>query len=116
MHNSKYDKNNIFKKIISKTVPANIVLEDENCMAFHDINPQAKTHVIIIPKGEFADFEDFVLCGNLSTFMHFVVKVAEKLQVTDYRLMTNKGALAGQSVFHFHMHLLAGNLSEAKLV
>lgn len=106
-----YDQANIFQKIIDKSIPADVVLEDEQCIAFRDINPQAEIHIVIIPKVQCIDFTDFVNNqDDVSYFFQFVAKVAEMLGVSDYRLIANKGFGAGQSVFHFHMHLLAGNL------
>jgi diadenosine tetraphosphate (Ap4A) HIT family hydrolase len=103
-----YNQNNIFKKIIDKHIPANIVLEDESCMAFYDITPQAKTHILIIPKLECVDFEDFLSkAKEIRYFFEFITKVVQKLGLSDYQLKTNKGRGAGQEVFHFHVHLLS---------
>ena len=101
----------IFGKVISREIPAQIVYEDEQCLAFRDINPQAPTHVLLIPKKELprladATAEDQALLGHL---MLAAVKVARQLGVEDaFRLVVNNGAHAGQSVFHLHLHLLAG--------
>ena len=101
----------IFKRIISKEIPANIVFEDDICLAFHDINPQAPTHVLIIPKQEIrslahASDADEQLLGHLLIAAR---KIAEKLQLTDgYRTVINCGRDAGQSVDHLHVHLLGG--------
>jgi histidine triad (HIT) family protein len=101
----------IFGKIINREIPANIVYEDEQCLAFRDINPQAPTHVILIPKKEVprladATSEDQALLGHL---MLVAGKIARDLGVEDaFRLVVNNGAEVGQSVFHLHLHLLAG--------
>lgn len=101
----------IFGKIISREIPADIVYEDEHCLAFRDVNPQAPTHVLLIPKKEIARLadatpEDASLLGHL---MVTAGKVARLLGVEDaFRLTVNNGAEAGQSVFHLHLHLLAG--------
>ena len=101
----------IFGKIINREIPANIVYEDEHCLAFHDVNPQAPTHVLLIPKKEIprlsdATAEDQALLGHL---MVTAAKVAQQLGVGDaFRLVTNNGAEAGQSVFHLHLHILGG--------
>ena len=101
----------LFSKIISREIPADIVYEDEHCLAFRDINPQAPTHVLLIPKKEIprladAVAEDAALLGHL---MLAAGKIARELGVADaFRLVVNNGAEAGQSVFHLHLHLLAG--------
>lgn len=106
----KYNTNNIFNKIIKKQIEANIVLEDDKCIAFYDIVPQAKTHVLIIPKLECVDFEDFLLKSqDVGYFFDFILKVANKLSLSHYQLKTNKGQKAGQEVFHFHVHLLSND-------
>lgn len=101
----------IFSKIIQREIPADIVYEDELCMAFRDVNPQAPVHVLVIPKKEIprladATDEDQVVLGHL---MIAAGKIARQLGVDNaFRLVTNNGAAAGQSVFHLHLHILAG--------
>ena len=101
----------IFGKIIRRELPADIVYEDEHCLAFRDINPQAPTHVLLIPKKEIdrlvsAKEDDQALLGHL---MLAAGKIARQLGVSDaFRLVVNNGAEAGQSVFHLHLHILAG--------
>ena len=101
----------IFTKIINREIPADIVYEDEHCLAFRDINAQAPTHVLLIPKKEMprlvdAKPEDAALLGHL---MLTANKIAQQLGVGDaFRLVVNNGADAGQSVFHLHLHILAG--------
>lgn len=101
----------LFSKIIAREIPADIVYEDELCLAFRDINPQAPTHVLLIPKRELprladAGSDDRDLLGHL---MLAAVKIARQLGVEEaFRLVVNNGAGAGQSVFHLHLHLLAG--------
>lgn len=101
----------LFGKIIRREIPADIVYEDELCLAFRDVNPQAPTHVLLIPKQEIprladAKPEDQALLGHL---MLAAGKVAKSLGVEDaFRVAINNGAEAGQSVFHLHLHLLAG--------
>jgi histidine triad (HIT) family protein len=101
----------IFGKIIRRELPADIVYEDELCLAFRDINPQAPTHVLVVPKKEIdklssADREDQALLGHL---MLAAGKVARQLGVGDaFRVVVNNGAQAGQSVFHLPLHILAG--------
>ena len=101
----------IFGKIINREIPAQIVYEDEQCLAFRDINPQAPTHVLLIPKKEIprladATQEDQALLGHL---MVTVGRVARQLGVEDaFRVVIANGADAGQTVFHLHLHLMAG--------
>ena len=101
----------IFMKIINKQIPADIVYEDDQSLAFRDINPQAPVHILIIPKKTLpmlndAGAADQELLGHL---MIVASKVAVKENVSDaFRLVLNNGAGAGQEIFHMHFHLLAG--------
>jgi len=101
----------LFGKIIRREIPANIVYEDDLCLAFRDINPQAPTHVLLVPKKEIdmlssATAEDQALLGHM---MLAAGKVARQLGAGDtFRVVVNNGAEAGQSVFHLHLHILAG--------
>jgi histidine triad (HIT) family protein len=101
----------LFKKIIDREIPAQIVYEDDLCLAFRDINPQAPTHVLLIPKKEIARLvdakpEDQALLGHLLLAAN---KIAQQLGIADaYRLVINNGEDVGQSVFHIHFHILAG--------
>lgn len=100
----------IFQKIIDRQIPAAIVHEDDRALAFRDISPQAPTHILVIPKKPLAGIsemtaEDKELIGHL---FYVAREVAQKEKLTDYRLVTNNGAGAGQSVFHLHIHLLGG--------
>ncbi|MBM3357740.1 MAG: histidine triad nucleotide-binding protein [Betaproteobacteria bacterium] len=101
----------IFGKIIRREIPADIVYEDEQCLAFRDINPQAPTHVLIIPRKEISTLGDAGV-GDRDLLGHLVLaaaKIACQLGVEKaFRLVINNGAEAGQSVFHLHLHLLAG--------
>jgi histidine triad (HIT) family protein len=101
----------IFKKIIDGEIPAKIVYEDDLCLAFHDVNPQAPTHVLVIPRKEIPAIDDVTeedepLLGHL-----FVVigKIAAQLGLDGgYRVVVNNGRDAGQEVLHLHLHLLGG--------
>ena len=101
----------IFKKIIDKEIPTDILYEDDFCIAFNDINPQAPIHILIIPKKEIpqlslSDENDCELLGKLLIAAN---KIAEDHDAKDaFRIVINNGAKAGQSVFHLHLHLLAG--------
>ena len=101
----------IFQKIIDKELPADIVYEDESCLAFKDINPVAPIHILIIPKKRIekisdSNSEDSELLGHL-----FLVagNIARDLGIEDaFRSVVNNGAGAQQTVFHLHIHLIAG--------
>ncbi len=101
----------LFTKIINREIPADIIYEDEQCLAFRDIDPKAPTHILIIPKKEIpkisgAVAEDQKLLG------HLLLKagdIARSEGVSDnFRLVVNNGESAGQTVFHLHIHLMAG--------
>ncbi len=102
----------IFKKIIDGEIPADIVYDDEDCLAFRDVNPQAPIHILVIPKKEIASLagaeeEDKRLLG------HILLKLAEiardqGLEGDGYRVVANIGRNGGQSVDHLHFHLLGG--------
>jgi histidine triad (HIT) family protein len=100
----------VFCRIVEGEAPARLVYQDEDVTAFHDRNPQAPTHILIVPNRHLRDVnqvapDDAALMGNL-----FVVarQVAEEQNLSGYRLVVNTGRSAGQSVFHLHMHLLSG--------
>lgn len=102
----------LFKKIIDREVPADIVYEDELCLAFRDINPQAPTHILLIPKKEIISMatveeEDERVLGHL---MLKASEIASDLGLAQngYRLVVNTNENAGQSVFHLHIHILGG--------
>jgi histidine triad (HIT) family protein len=101
----------IFKKIIDRELPAKIVYEDEQCLAFEDISPQAPVHLVVIPKRPIVSVDDVgeadeQIVGHLFTAMR---AIAAQLGLTNgYRVVTNCGADAGQAVMHLHFHLLAG--------
>ena len=103
----------IFQKIIDKEIPAELLHEDDFCIAFPDISPQAPVHVLIVPKKSLiklhdANNEDQALLGHL---MLVANQLATKLEVDQgYRIIINNGAKAGQSVFHLHVHLLGGRV------
>lgn len=100
----------LFCRILKKEVPSTPVFEDDSVYAFRDINPQAPTHVLIIPKKHMAGVaemgsEDEKIAGRL---VCSAKQIAASLGLTSYRLVFNQGAEAGQSVFHLHIHLLGG--------
>ena len=101
----------IFKRIIDGEIPADIVYEDELCLAFNDINPQAPTHLLVIPRKEIASLaelseEDRELAGHL---LLVIRQLAERLGLDNgYRVVCNCGPESGQEVPHLHFHVLAG--------
>jgi histidine triad (HIT) family protein len=102
---------NIFLKIIERKIPANIVYEDDRCLAFRDINPQAPVHVLIIPRQVIATHADITEAdAGLLGHLHLVAaKLANQLGIADgYRLVINCKERAGQTVPHLHFHLLGG--------
>jgi len=107
-----YDQNNIFAKIIKKEIPCKSVYEDEKVLAFYDINPQAPIHILVIPKGEYISFDDFVIKASEEDVVYFFKKVreiakAQGLSEVGYRIIANHGEKVGQVVFHFHLHILS---------
>ncbi len=102
----------LFEKIIAGDIPGDIVYEDDHCVAFRDLHPQAPTHVLVVPRkpvinvAEATD-DDAALLGRVLIAAR---NTARKLGVAEggYRLVVNNGAGAGQTVFHLHVHLLAG--------
>jgi diadenosine tetraphosphate (Ap4A) HIT family hydrolase len=108
-----YDTNNIFARILRGEIPSRKVYEDEWAFAFHDINPQAPTHILVVPKGPYCSFADFsteASDAEIAGFMRAVGKIARDLglETPGYRLLANMGAHSGQEVPHFHVHLFAG--------
>jgi len=99
----------IFTKIINGEIPCNKVLENENFLAFHDINPKAPIHILIIPKKEYKNFQetDPAIMAEMTLFIQTVAKMMG-LDEGGYRLITNNGSDGGQEVFHLHFHLLGG--------
>jgi len=101
----------VFCRIVAGKAPARVVYQDEDLTAFHDLNPQAPVHILIIPNRHIvgvdqAQPEDEAVLGKVFTVAR---RLAEEMGITDgYRLVVNNGRLAGQSVFHLHLHLLAG--------
>ncbi len=110
-----YNQGNIFAKILRGEIPCNKVYEDTYALAFHDITPAAPVHVLVIPKGEYTSFNDFIQSASpemLQGFFAAVQKVASQLHLEDagYRIISNHGPNASQSVPHFHVHILGGTI------
>lgn len=108
-----YDDNNIFARIIRGEIPAKKFYEDEQVLAFYDIAPLTPIHLLVIPKGRYISFDDFVTTASSEQISYFFIKVqaiAEQLGLTSngYRIIANHGADANQQVSHFHVHILGG--------
>ena len=108
-----YDDSNIFARILRGEIPSKRVFEDEHVLAFHDINPLAPTHILVIPKGRYVSWDDFSQNGSDSEIAAFVRAVGEiarnaGLVQTGYRLLANTGVNSGQEVPHLHVHIFAG--------
>lgn len=108
-----YDDDNIFAKILRGEIPSRKVYEDEFAYAFHDINPQAPVHVLVIPKGRYVSWADFSAKASdaeIGGFTRAVGKVAADLGLVEpgYRLLANVGLNGHQEVPHFHVHIFGG--------
>ncbi len=108
-----YDPNNVFAKILREEIPCDKIYEDEFVLAFRDVNPQAPTHVLVIPKGAYvsmADFSEAATDVEITGFFRAVGQVARDLKIENsgYRILANHGVDAHQEVPHFHVHLFAG--------
>ena len=108
-----YDDQNIFARILRGEIPCAKVYEDEHVLAFRDINPQAPTHILVIPKGAFVSWDDFSARASeeeIAGFVRAVGHVAREAgPVADgYRLLANVGPHSGQEVPHLHVHIFAG--------
>lgn len=108
-----YDDQNIFARILRGEIPNQTVYEDEWALAFHDINPQAPVHILVIPKGPYVSWDDFserASDAELAGFVRAVGKVARDLGLVapGYRLLANTGINSHQEVPHLHVHLFGG--------
>jgi histidine triad (HIT) family protein len=108
-----YEESNIFARILRAEIPAKKVYEDEHAFAFHDINPQAPVHILVIPKGPYVSWDDFsarASAGEITGFVRAVGHVAREqgLVAPGYRLLANAGQHSGQEVPHLHVHLFGG--------
>jgi histidine triad (HIT) family protein len=108
-----YDQNNIFAKIIRGEIPCHKIYEDKHVLAFNDINPQAKIHALVIPKGQYVDMEDFSKNAK-SEEIEALIKAISKVSVilgvnkSGYRYLGNNGKDAEQEVPHLHFHIFGG--------
>ena len=109
-----YDKENIFAKILRGEIPCDKIYEDEYILSFYDINPQAKMHILIIPKDPYIDVADFLQNANVQYQTNFWASVNTIIDILDLRdkgfqIKIHKGKDGGQEVFHFHLHLLSNS-------
>ncbi len=108
-----YNDDNIFAKILNKNLSTDIILENKHAIAFYDIAPQAPIHILIIPKGKYIKYDDFLDKASKDEIYHFFKLINQlvkdyDLENTGYRLIANAGRNANQEVPHLHFHLLAG--------
>ena len=112
-----YDTNNIFAKILRGEIPCDKVFENDHALAFNDISPQAKVHVLVIPKGAYTDVDDFSKNASkdeIASLMQAVVEVCKITKVSlneggnGFRLIANTGPDGSQEVPHFHYHVMGG--------
>jgi len=108
-----YDDSNIFARILRGEIPARKVYEDEHALAFHDINPQAPVHILVIPKGAYVSWDDFsarARAEEIAGFVRAVGQIAREQGLVEpgYRLLANVGANSGQEVPHLHVHIFGG--------
>ena len=109
----KYDSNNIFAKILRGEIPCSKVYEDEYSLAFKDISPQAKIHILLIPKGKYISMDDFSSNASIEEFNSFFRILGEIPRIfgidkSGYRIIANHGINSHQEVPHFHFHILGG--------
>jgi diadenosine tetraphosphate (Ap4A) HIT family hydrolase len=108
-----YDENNLFGKILRDEIPSRRIYEDEHALAFHDINPLAPTHILVIPKGPYVSWDDFSAKASdaeIVGFVRAVGKIARQQGLVEngYRLLANVGMNSGQEVPHLHVHIFGG--------
>lgn len=108
-----YDPDNIFARILRGEIPSRKVYEDEHALAFHDINPQAPLHILVIPKGAYVSWDDFSSRASAEEIAGFVracghVAREQGLVAPGYRLLANVGRNSGQEVPHLHVHIFGG--------
>lgn len=107
-----YDPDNVFAKILRGEIPCNKIYEDDFALAFHDIQPQAPVHVLVIPKGDYQNHEQFVSEASVDEIVGFARAQGEVISSLaldgGYRVIVNSGANGGQEVPHYHIHILGG--------
>lgn len=108
-----YDDSNVFAKILRGELPCKKVLETDHALAFHDIQPQAPVHVLVIPKGRYVSMDDFsanASAAEIEDFFRAVGAVARQMGVVEsgYRMLANHGRDGRQEILHFHVHVFGG--------
>ncbi len=105
-----YDRNNIFARILRGELPCKKVYEDEHALAFHDINPQAPTHILVVPREHIPSLNQAKDAGTIGRLALVAAEIAKQEGIADsgYRTVINTNREAGQTVFHIHLHLLGG--------
>lgn len=108
-----YDSDNIFARIITGEITAKKLYEDEEIMAIHDAYPVAPVHILVMPKKPYTDYSDFMDRANgeeIKNYFAGIAKLVKELDLEEgsYRLVTNRGSRSGQSIFHFHTHIIGG--------
>lgn len=98
----------IFCKIANHEIPTNPVFENDKVIAFNDLNPQAPVHILVIPKEHVASVKDVKDLSVIQDLFDAVQKIVKQKNITDFRTVINTGSEAGQTVFHLHIHILAG--------
>ncbi len=98
----------VFCKIVRGELPAKVVYEDDRVMSFHDINPQAPVHVLLIPKMHVENLKEEIPPDVAAALINGIRETVKRLGVRDYRIISNNGRGAGQEVFHLHFHIVAG--------
>ncbi|USO00542.1 MAG: HIT domain-containing protein [Alphaproteobacteria bacterium] len=105
-----YDDSNVFAKILNKEIPCSKVYEDEHTLAFKDLHPKARIHILIIPKSKCKNFSDLLNMDAqfITNFFNGVKNTIKQVNPDnlDFKLLTNNGINAGQEIFHMHFHLL----------
>ncbi len=108
-----YDDSNIFARILRGEIPSNTIYEDERVLAFHDVNPLAPTHILVIPKGPYVSWDDFSANASdeeIAGLVRAIGKIARDagLVKDGYRVLANVGPNSGQEVPHLHLHIFGG--------
>ncbi len=108
-----YDDSNVFARILRDELPCQKVYEDENVLAFHDINPLAPTHILVIPKGRYVSWDDFskrASDSEIAGLVRAIGKISREAGLVEegYRVLANTGLNSGQEVPHLHAHIFAG--------
>jgi diadenosine tetraphosphate (Ap4A) HIT family hydrolase len=108
-----YDSNNVFARILRGELPSKKVYEDDHTLAFHDINPLAPNHILVIPKGPYVSWDDFTAKASdaeITAFVRTVGQIAREagMVAPGYRLLVNTGLDGGQEIPHLHVHIFAG--------